>query len=415
MALPRKLRVGIGIGICHLALFSGSEVKADFFTVVNNGPSSNRVDTVFVGDGYTSGEIESKYASDVLSMVSYMFGGTQAPFPRYSSFFNVHRVNVISMRNLGRTFLSRVFSRTPRSTRRIDGMAVTDRLLYLNTTKANNAVSAALVNSGIDVDMRIGVVNETVYGGAGGEWAVYAGSNSSAREIAVHEIGHSFAGLADEYFFPGTYTGPEPTQPNLTTSPATGKWDRWVGYNDPNSNIGPIGYYKGGGYNENGLYRPSDDSKMRSLDRPFDAVSREAFIKSIYAEVDPLDKWLTTTNVLHEGDSAWVDSIDPNVIKVNWLLDGQLLAIHDETLQLNQLGLTVGNHTLTALAYDSILDHAFTGDSLDWWRLSQSELQQSVTWQVAITAVPEPSTLGLVAFVATTFGFYCRRRAGKAV
>ena len=309
-----------------------SNGRCDYFTLINNGASSNRVDVVFVGDGYTAGEIASKYTGDVSNMVSYMFGGTQNPFPRYNQFFNVHRVNVISNQSGADIPQSGITKDTALdATYRYDGQ--TDRLLYFNANKANAAVNSALVGSGIDVDMRIGIVNESVYGGGGGQWAVYAGGNSSAREIAVHEIGHSFAGLADEYFSPGTYTGSEPAQVNITTNPSTGKWDRWVGYTDPNSNIGAIGYYQGGGYYSDGLYRPSDNSKMRALDRPFDAISREAFIQAIYNEVNPLDQWLSESTTLHTSDTAWVDVVDPSVIKVNWFLDGSLLNVNGETLQ----------------------------------------------------------------------------------
>jgi hypothetical protein len=389
-------------------LLLASVSYGDFTTVVNNGASSNRVDAIFVGDGYTASEINTTYASDVANMVSYLFAGTQTPFPRYQNYFNVHRVNVISAQSGADIPQQNVFKNTALdATYRYDG--VTDRLLYMSDTKANNAVSSALAGSGIDVDMRFGVVNESVYGGGGGQWAVYAGGNAFAREIAVHEMGHSYGRLADEYFSPGTYTGAEPTEANITKSPSTGKWDRWLGYNDPSTNIGPIGYYQGAGYNSEGLYRPSDNSKMRSLDRPFDAIAREAFINTIYNEVNPLDQFLATTTVLQLGDTAWVDTIDPSVIKVNWLIDGNLLSFHGESFFLDQLGLSIGDHTLTAVAYDTLLDHSFTGDNLDWWRLNRSALEQSVSWRLSITAVPEPSACILFALSAGVIGLYRKR------
>ena len=42
------------------------------------------------------------------------------------------------------------------------------------------------------------MVNASQYGGGGDASSVYAGGNSSATEIALHALGHSFAGLADE-------------------------------------------------------------------------------------------------------------------------------------------------------------------------------------------------------------------------
>lgn len=273
---------------------------------------------------------------------------------------------------------------------------MTDRLLYFNAGLANNAVNAALAGTGIDVDMWIGIVNESACGGGGGQWAVYAGGNQFASDIALHELGHLFANLADEYFSPGNYAGPEPTAANVTTSPATGKWDRWLGYNDPNSNIGPIGYYEGGQYVSNGIYRPSDNSIMRSLGRPFDAIGREAMIKALYDEVNPLDAWLSESTILDQTGAAWVDVIDPSLIDVDWFLDGNLLTtFNGQMLSIGGLGLAVGDYTLTARAYDRLLEHSRTGSALDWWRLSPDALSQSVSWRLAITAVPEPGLCGL--------------------
>ena len=46
--------------------------------------------------------------------------------------------------------------------------------------KANSAVNTALSGTGIDIDMRIGMVNDAKYGGCGGQWAVLAGANNAA-------------------------------------------------------------------------------------------------------------------------------------------------------------------------------------------------------------------------------------------
>jgi hypothetical protein len=387
-----------------------SACHADFVTLVNNGASSNRVDLVFVGDGYTAGQIETTYAGHVSSMVSNLFNSV-TPLIRYSNFFNVHRVNVISNQSGADIPQSGITRDTALdATYRYDG--TTDRLLYFNANKANTAVNAAISGSGIDVDMRIGIVNEAVYGGGGGQWAVYAGGNvEDAHDIAIHELGHSFAGLADEYFSPGTHTGGEPPEPNVTANPATGKWNRWLGYNDPTSNIGPIGYYEGGKYVSDGIYRPSDNSIMRSLDKVFDAVGREALIQSIYDHVNPLDTWLSEGTLLNESMAAWVDVVDPNVIDVDWFLDGNRLDITGEMIDVGKLGLAPGSYNLTATAYDNLLDHSFTGDVLDWWRLGPSAVSQSITWTVSISAVPEPTVCGL----GMTVGLLLlRRRSGRS-
>lgn len=387
-----------------LLLFSAPWVAAQSFTtVIDNGASTNRVDMIFVGDGYQDFEIETTYAGHVNDTIDFFFNAGLNPFPRYQNFFNVHRVNVISNESGADDPNNNIFVDTALDASYNTGG--TDRCLYFNTSKANAAVSTALSGSGIDVDVRLGSVNSAKYGGCGGSWAVWSAGNSAATDIAVHEMGHSFAGLADEYFYNGdTWTGGEPDRVNITSNPALGKWDRWLGYVDPDTNIGVIDYYEGGMYHDFGLYRPSENSMMRALGRPFDAISRERFIEVIYQEVDPLDGWADTNQVYTSGDTLWVDTVDPNVIGVEWFLDGVSLGLLGETIDLDSLGLAPGMYQLEALAYDLILDHAFTGDSLDWWRLDDtSSLQQSLSWSFEIGAIPEPGSawiLGIAGGVA---------------
>lgn len=389
--------------ILFLVVLVGYSTSASCFgqtltTVMNNGDSSNRVDMIFVGDGYQASEIASTYSDHVDDTLSAFFNPGIAPFPRYQNFFNAHRVNVISNESGADDPLNNIFVDTALdATYNTSGI---DRLLYFNTTKANTAVNTALSGSGIDIDMRLGSVNSEKYGGGGGQWAVWAAGNTVALDIAIHEVGHSFANLADEYYTSGqSWDGGEPNQVNVTSDPSLGKWDRWLGYDDPDSDIGAIDYYEGARYHEFGLYRPSENSMMRSLNRPFDAISRERFIEEIYLEVDPLDSWLDENGTYSGDDTLWVNSVDASVINVEWFVDGISLGLLGESVSLTSLSLDAGSYSIQATAYDSILDHSFSGNSLDWWRLNDTSLlEQSVSWSV-IVSVPEPgsrSILGLI-------------------
>ncbi len=366
--------------------FAESASAQTLTTVLNNGPSTNRIDLIFIGDGYTSSQVDDLYPTHVQEELDYLFSGANRnPFPRYQNFFNAHRVTVISNESGADQPPNGIFRDTALDASYWTGGI--ERCLYFDTGKANVAVNTALAGTGIDIDARLGLVNDSKYGGCGGQWAVYAAENSSAVDIGIHELGHSLGQLADEYFTAGTtYTGPEPNAVNLTKSPTTGKWDRWLGYNDPSTNIGPIGYFEGGGYYEFDIYRPSANSEMRSLFRPFDAVSREQFIRQFYLEVDPLDGWLGNSTPLNNPDTVWVDTVDPAVINVEWLLNGKSLGVLGESLDVATLALTPGDYVLEAFAYDAILDHSFSGDSLDWWRRSNTSLlEQSVSWNLTIT------------------------------
>ena len=81
--------------------------------------------------------------------------------------------------------------------------------------------------------------------------------------VTVHEFGHAFAGLADEYFYDDDYSdsypdGVEPWEPNITTrTDFASKWEDLV-------NTGVAGLYEGGGYRSKGIWRPAEDCRMRT-------------------------------------------------------------------------------------------------------------------------------------------------------
>lgn len=364
--------------------------RASHLTIVNNGPNANRVNVVFLGDGYTASQINTLYPAHINSMLNYMFNQGEQPFVRYKNFFNVHRVNVISNQSGADVAPENIFRDTALDARYFfDG--TTDRLLYVSESKANAALNSALSHAGFAADMRIVTVNDTRYGGGGGSWAVYAGGNSSANEVALHELGHSFAGLADEYGgFTTVYNGAEPNEVNVTRNSTGAKWSQWIGYNQPG--IGIIGAYEGGRYYDRGIYRPSQNSKMRSLNRPFDAVSREEIILDIFRQVDPLDAWLGNTALLTDPASLWVDRIDPAVISLEWFVNGvKVPGAIGETFRLLDHGFGIGTFSVRARAFDPTGFDPVNG----WVRRLPFLLEQSITWNVTQT-VPEPSTIVLI-------------------
>ncbi|MHA3770165.1 M64 family metallopeptidase [Verrucomicrobiota bacterium sgz303538] len=386
---PRSLHASI-IGLCVLLLVA-HESWADFTTFLNTGPSSNRVDIVFLGDGYTSSEL-NLYQSHIDMMMHHLFNEGEDPFPRYQNYFNAHRIDLVSQQSGADDPSAGVFVNTAlNSTYLYDG--VTQRLLYVDEVKANAELSAG-INGAFTPDMKLVTVNSTQYGGGGGNYAVYAGGNGLAPEIALHELGHSFAGLADEYGgFAGPYPGGEPVEPDVTTDPTGKKWSQWLGYFQPG--IGTIGAYEGGKYYDRGIYRPSLNSKMRVLGAPFDAVGREEIILDIYRIVDPLDAWLSNSSPLNNPIKLWVDSIDPQVIHHQWFVNGTLVpGATGEEFNPLAFGFGPGTYTITS--------HNF--DPTEWVRSHFELLQQDITWTVTYT-IPEPTPLLLLAYGIGCFRF----------
>ncbi len=375
--------------------------QAQFDTLLDNGPSSNRVDIVFLGDGYTTSDhLAGTYDTHVTGYLDYMFGGgvLADPFPRYHKFFNAHAIEVVSnesgadIPSLG-VFVDTALNAT------YDSSGI-DRLLTISTFTANTRRDSALAGSGVTADMQLVTVNHTKYGGSGGAWATYAGGNVSAREVALHELGHSFSSLADEYVsFQSPYTSGEPPEVNVTTDPTGAKWAHWLGFDDPRGSNLDIGAFEGGRYFQSDIYRPSLNSKMKSLNRAFDAVSREKFILDIYEHVDPVDDWLD--NLLPVEDSElWVDVVDTDVIQVEWSVDGEVVpGATGDTFVATDFGFGLGTYSVVARAYDGVLDHVEDGGLLDLVRRDFSMLEQEIAWSLVVTEVPIPGDFNGDGFV----------------
>jgi len=383
-----NLIVAIALTLIGSRVFGGP-----FTTIVNTGSSDNRVDIVFLGDGYTTADIAAgTYSNHINSYLDYMFSNSQNsdPFFRYRNYFNVHSIEVVSNQAGADAPPESIFRDTALdASYYFDGS--TQRLLYINETKADDALQAGLLGAGFTAEMQFVTVNDTRYGGAGGEYAVYAGGNTSAHEIALHEIAHSFSNLADTYGGITTpYTGKEPIEANVTKDSTGAKWSRWHGYDQPG--IGVIGAYEGGRYHDKGIYRPSNNSKMRSLNQPFDAVEREKIILDIYNYVDPFDSWHDNSTPLIDPGQLFVNRIDDAVIDMEWFVDDLLIpTATGEMFDLTDFGYGPGNYVIKARGFDPTAFDLVNG----WVRMNQSELEQFIFWTVTVS-VPEPASVLLL-------------------
>lgn len=133
--------------------------------------------------------------------------------------------------------------------------------------------------TGIPFEHFIILANTPQYGG-GGIFNSYtiasARSPRSKLEVIVHEFGHSFGGLGDEYFYDDQYEtmypdDTEPWEPNLTTLVDFGsKWRDMLTEGvtvptqpDGNDLTTKVGVYEGGGYQSKGVYRPAQECRMK--------------------------------------------------------------------------------------------------------------------------------------------------------
>ena len=111
------------------------------------------------------------------------------------------------------------------------------------------------------------MVNSAIYGGGGiyNQLLVTTTDHPTFRQVLVHEFGHSYGGLGDEYEYGDASESmypadTEPWEPNLTTKvDFERKWADMLP--DP---TGRVGLYEGGGYQSKGVWRPSKDCRMKT-------------------------------------------------------------------------------------------------------------------------------------------------------
>ena len=194
------------------------------WTVFENGPPAEKVDLLVIGEGYTAAEM-AKFHADVQRLLPALFA--EEPFKGRRSDFNVRALDLPSAESGVNRPNAGAFHRTPLSTEY--NIFDSERyVLTLDNRALRDAASAAPYEF-IEI-----LVNEKTYGGGGIFNAQATASVDSAFSpyVFVHEFGHHFAALADEYYTsdvayqPSDTQQPEPWEPNVTAlqDPGRLKW-----------------------------------------------------------------------------------------------------------------------------------------------------------------------------------------------
>jgi hypothetical protein len=307
--------------------------------IENHGPTTNRVNYVIVGDGYSETELTTTYLEHIQVYMEKRFSDPIGQvYLRYRNFVNICAIQIPS---------------TPICGSSTFGCCGNDssRLASCDREAVDSAIMENLPDT-FEVDWRAAVLNGDSWWNTGSSLMLWSGGNRDAAGAALHEGGHGFHQLADEY---GDCSS---NQVNVTDDNvmAEGKWDLWLGF-DQQPGTGEQGFFE---CMNSGNYRPSDNSMMNSLfgndpDTSFNAVSREKMIHDIWRiiqspwdSVDPPEGAVTnpTTLTLHV--------IDPAVISVDWSVDGTMVAMAGPpSYAIGSAGLSPGMHTVTARAYDN--------------------------------------------------------------
>jgi hypothetical protein len=190
----------------------------------DNGDPANKVDLLLLGDGYTAAEMD-KFQADARRLADRLF--SVSPFKERASDFNVWALAVpvpasgISRPSTGIHHASATGARYD-----IFG---SERYILTLDNRAFRDLAQHAPYEFVEI-----MVNGQTYGGGGifGQFSTVAADNDWADYVFVHEFGHHFAGLADEYYTSDVaYAAPdahrvEPWEPNVTAllEPGRLKW-----------------------------------------------------------------------------------------------------------------------------------------------------------------------------------------------
>jgi hypothetical protein len=202
-------------------LLDRAPFRGKAWAVVENGPPARKVDLLLLGDGYAATEMD-KWHADARRMAELLF--SFSPFKERRSDFNVWAVDTPAEESGVSRPSDDVWRRTPLRAS-YDAFGSERYVLALDNPRLRDVAAAA------PYDFMEIVVNERKYGGGGihGLYATVAADSAWAPYLFVHEFGHHFAGLADEYYtsdvaYEKVPERPEPWEPNATADPKAAKW-----------------------------------------------------------------------------------------------------------------------------------------------------------------------------------------------
>lgn len=252
------------------------------------------INVAILAEGYTSQEMDTFYNKAEIAVREIL---SYRPFCDYADRFNFTAIGIPSADHGVSVPLDKDWHDTPFGSH--FSTFYSDRYLTTPNVWRLNDVAQS-----VPYDHIIVLANSPVYGGGGiyNCYTLTTAVHEKFRPVVVHEFGHSFAGLADEYFYENeemndTYPlAAEPWEPNITTMvDFDSKWKNIVPQRTPiptravdNAKY-PIGAYEGGGYSFRGIYRPAYECRMRNNTAPeFCPACRQAIRNLILFLTEPV-------------------------------------------------------------------------------------------------------------------------------
>ena len=265
--------------------------------ILESGSPQDKIDVAVVAEGYTSSEMELFY-EDARKAVEAILA--HQPFGKYADRFNFIAVALPSEDSGVSVPGEGLWKKTALGSH-FDTFYMERYLTTLRLRQMHDALC------GVPYEHIVILANTDTYGGGGifNSYTLTTAHHKSFEPVVVHEFGHSFAGLADEYYYDDQfveyyYPDCEPWEQNITTLfDFKSKWDDmlpqfvsvptapsqtdvWQEIRNGKSSESMVGVYEGAGYQSKGVYRPYPDCRMKTNQAPaFCPVCQKAIARII--------------------------------------------------------------------------------------------------------------------------------------
>jgi len=244
-------------------------LKVPVDTIRYNGEPTHKIDLAILAEGYTINEMD-KFVKDARRLTDSLFA--VEPFKNMKAYFNIYALKTPSAESGTDIPGEHIY----RNTLYNSTFYTFDISRYLTTSDMKTIHDMAAC---VSYDHIMVLVNSTRYGGGGfyNFVNVCTADHKLSPNVFVHEFGHGFGGLGDEYYtsevaFDDYYNlKVEPWEPNLTTMVNfASKWKSMVGSTTPvptprdGKYKTKVGAFEGGGYSAKGIFSPMENCRMKS-------------------------------------------------------------------------------------------------------------------------------------------------------
>lgn len=238
-----------------------------------SGEPTHKIDIAILAEGYTQDEM-GKFVEDAHRLTDSLFA--VVPFSQMKEYFNVYALKTPSTESGTDIPGEHIYKNTLFNST----FYTFDISRYLTTTDMKTIHDMAAI---VPYDHLIILVNSTRYGGGGfyNFINVCTADHKLSPKVFVHEFGHGFGGLGDEYYTSEVAYNDyynlkvEPWEPNLTTMVNfDSKWKSMIDRSTPvptprnGKYASKVGAFEGGGYIAKGIYSPMENCRMKSNETP---------------------------------------------------------------------------------------------------------------------------------------------------